>query len=89
MDAQAKTITVMVTRELTFTVTDDTKIVQGDAAKTLADIKEGDTVTVVYMRESADKRVATKITIGGCQNGGSATISSSPPATRKPRAKMR
>ena len=64
VDAQAKTVTVMVTRELTFFVTDDTKIVQGDAVKTLADVKEGDTVTIVYTRESAEKRVATKITIG-------------------------
>ena len=63
VDAAGKKVTVMVTRELTFTVTDATKIVQGDAAKALADIKEGDTVTVEYSFEGQD-RVASKITLG-------------------------
>ncbi len=63
VDADAKKIVVMVARELTFAVTDATKIAQGDAAKTLADIKEGATVTVVYSFEGKDNRVASKITL--------------------------
>ena len=63
VDADAKTITVMVTRELTFATTDATKIMQGDAAKTFADIKVGDTVSVVYSTPSKDNRVASKVTI--------------------------
>ena len=64
VDAAAKTVTVMVKRDLTFTVTNDTKIVQGDAAKTFADIKEGATVTIDYTRGEGDLRTATKIDIG-------------------------
>ena len=63
VDVDAKKITVMVVRELVFTVTADTKIAQGEAVKTLADIKEGDTVTVEYARQDKDTRVAVKITI--------------------------
>ena len=62
VDVEGKKITVMVARELTFTVTDATKIVQGDAAKTLADIKVGANVTVEYTRDG-DNRVAVKIAI--------------------------
>ena len=62
VDAAAKQIVVMVTRELTFTVTDTTKIVQGDAAKTLADIKVDAKVTVDYSRDG-DTRTAKKIVI--------------------------
>lgn len=52
----------MVNRELTFTETDATKIVQGDAVKKLADIKVQTKVTVDYTREG-EARVAQKITI--------------------------
>ena len=62
VDAEGKTITVMVARELTFTITDATKIVQEDAPKTLADIKEGATVSVEYTR-TGDVRTAVKIVI--------------------------
>ena len=63
VDLEGKKIVVMVLRELTFAVTNDTKIVQGDEAKTLADIKVGDKVTVEYSLASPDNRVASKITI--------------------------
>ena len=63
VDVAGKSVVVMVKRELTFTVTDDTKILQGDAAKTLADVKEGDTVTVDYTHGGGDSRVASKIAI--------------------------
>ena len=63
VDVEGKKIVVMVLRELTFAVTADTKIVQGDQAKTLADIKVGDKVTVEYSLASPDNRVASKITI--------------------------
>ena len=63
VDVEGKKIVVMVARELTFAINDATKIVQGDAAKTLADIKEGDTVTVVYAFEGKDNRVASMISI--------------------------
>ena len=63
VDAAGMKIVVLVTRELTFTLTTDTKITQGDVAKTLADIKVGDSVTVDYTRADKDTRVATKIVI--------------------------
>lgn len=63
VDLAAQTIVVMVARELTFTIAADTKILQGDATKALADIKVGDTVTVEYSIASKDKRVASKVTI--------------------------
>jgi Cu/Ag efflux protein CusF len=62
VDVDAKQIVVMVARELTFTVTDATKIVQGDEAKKLADIKVDAKVTVEYTRDG-DIRTATKITL--------------------------
>ena len=63
VDVAAKQIVVMVTRELTFTVTDSTKIFLGDAGKKqLADIKVSAKVTVDYTREG-DARIAQKITI--------------------------
>ncbi len=65
VDLEAKTITVdFGPRPLTLKVTDTTKIVQGDAAKTLADIKAGAKVTVVYHKDG-ESRVADKITITG------------------------
>jgi hypothetical protein len=48
---------------LTFTINEATKILQDDSSKTLADIKEGDNVTVEYIRQDAETRVATKVTI--------------------------
>jgi hypothetical protein len=62
VDVDGKQIVVMVTRELTFTVTDETKIMQGDTPKKLADIKVEAKVTVDYMREG-DARTAKKIAI--------------------------
>ena len=54
VDTKAKTITVTAARDLVFTVTDTTKIVQGEAKKTLADIKVGGTVEVVYDNVHSD-----------------------------------
>jgi hypothetical protein len=62
VDADAKQVVVMVARELTFTVTDATKIVQGDEAKKITDIKVEAKVTVEYTR-AGDTRTATKIVI--------------------------
>ena len=62
VDAAAKQVVVMVTREMTFTVTDATKIVQGDQPKKLTDIKVDAKVSVDYTREG-DTRTAKKIVI--------------------------
>jgi len=62
VDVDGKQIVVMVKRELTFTVTDTTQIVQGDAPKKLADIKVDDKVSVDYVKEG-DTRTAKKISI--------------------------
>ena len=62
VDMDAKQVVVMVARELTFTVTDSTKIVQGDEVKKLTDIMVDDKVTVEYTREG-DTRTARKIAI--------------------------
>ncbi|HUT35399.1 MAG TPA: hypothetical protein VNE39_18065 [Planctomycetota bacterium] len=62
VDADASQIVVMVTREMTFTVTEATKIVQGEEAKKITDIKVDAKVTVEYTREG-DTRTAKKITI--------------------------
>ena len=62
VDTSAKQVVVLVARELTFTVTQSTKIVQGDEAKNLADVKVGARVTVEYSREG-DTRTAEKIAI--------------------------
>ena len=64
VDAEAKQIVVMVARELTFTATDETKIVQGDTPKKLADIKVDAKVTGEYVRDG-DARNAKKIVILG------------------------
>jgi hypothetical protein len=47
---------------MTFAVTGGNKIVEGDAAKTLADVKEGQHVAVVYTTAD-DKMTATMIHI--------------------------
>jgi len=62
VDVAARQVVVLVTRELTFSVTDKTKIVQGDAPKKLADLKVDAKVTVDYVREG-DTRTAQKIAI--------------------------
>ncbi|MCY3022518.1 MAG: hypothetical protein NTW87_26350 [Planctomycetota bacterium] len=62
VDVAAKQVVVMVARELTFAVTDATKIVQGDEPRKLADIKVDAKVTVDYTREG-DTRTARKIVI--------------------------
>ncbi len=66
VDVEGKKIDVSITgaRALTFTVTADTKIVQGDAVKTLADVKVGAKVSVEYTK-TGENRVAAKITITG------------------------
>ena len=63
VDVEGSKIVVMVTRELTFAINAETKIVQGDAVKTLADIKVGDSVTVEYSFAAKDNRVASKVAI--------------------------
>lgn len=68
VDTSAKQVVVMVTRELTFSVTESTKIVQGDESKTLADIRVEAKVTVEYTREG-DTRTAKKIVILGRKAG--------------------
>lgn len=67
VDVEGKTVTVSIgsAPALSFTVTDDTKIVEGDAAKTLADVKVDAKVTVEYVRKSSAVREAVKITITG------------------------
>ncbi len=62
VDVEGKKIVVMVARELTFTVTENTKIRRGDAAKKLSDINAGTNVKVEYTR-TGDKRIATNIAI--------------------------
>ena len=64
VDVSAKQIVVMVKRELTFTVSDETKIVQGGTPKKFADIKVEDKVSVEYVRDG-DARSAKKIVILG------------------------
>jgi len=64
VDLTAKTIVVMVKRELAFSIPADAKILQGSTPKTLADIKVGDTVAVDYSTPSKDNRVASKVVIG-------------------------
>lgn len=62
VDAEAKQIVVLMARELTFTVTDDTKIVQDEKPAKLGDIKVDGKVSVDYVKEG-DKRTAQKIFI--------------------------
>ena len=64
VDVAAKQIVVQVTRELTFTLTDSTKIQQGGAAKKMADIKVDGKVSVVYVKDG-DTRTASQVTILG------------------------
>jgi len=62
VDVAGKKIVVMVARELTFTVTENTKIHRRDDAKNLDDIKVGANVRVTYTH-SGDNRVASEIAI--------------------------
>ncbi|MCX7008034.1 MAG: DUF5666 domain-containing protein [Kiritimatiellaeota bacterium] len=64
VDATGKQIVVMVTRELTFTIADSTKITQGGADKKIADIKVDDKVSVEYVKDG-DTRTAKRIVILG------------------------
>lgn len=63
VDPNTGTIEVMMARALTFSVTPDTQILQGGAPATLANVKVGATVTVVYSRLSEQNRVASRVTI--------------------------
>ena len=62
VDVAAKQVVVMVTRELTFNVTDATQIVQGKTPVKIGDIKVESHVTVEYVK-SGEARVAKKITL--------------------------
>ena len=62
VDVDGKQVTVMVARELTFTVTDRTKIMQDSKAKKLADIKVDAKVSVDYVKDG-NTRTARKIVI--------------------------
>ena len=62
VDVEGKKIVVMVARELTFTVTENTKIRRGGSAKRLSDINAGTNVKIEYTREG-DVRTATNIVI--------------------------
>ncbi|MCX6553366.1 MAG: hypothetical protein NTY02_20565 [Acidobacteria bacterium] len=64
VDAAAKQIVVMVTRELTFTLTDGTKILRRGEAKKLEDIKVDDKVSVEYVKQG-ETRTASRVTILG------------------------
>ena len=63
VDVEGKKLTVTVKNDMVFTITADTKFVQGDAAKTLADVKVGAKVSVEYIRGDGDLRTAVKVTI--------------------------
>ncbi len=62
VDLDAKQVVVMAARELTFTVTDHTKILQAGKPKQLADIKVDAKVSVDYVKDG-DTRTARKIVI--------------------------
>jgi len=63
VDVAQGQLKVMSGRELTYTITDQTRIMQGGALARLADVTTGATVTVVYSRLSARDRVASSVTI--------------------------
>jgi Cu/Ag efflux protein CusF len=64
VDLEGKKVVVAVARELTFSVSDGTKISRRGAAKKLADVKAGARVKVEYTR-TGDDRVAVSIAILG------------------------
>ncbi len=65
VDVEKKTVTVDFApmRPLTFDVNADTKITEGDAVKTLVDIKVGAKVEVTYTKTDTEKRLASAIKI--------------------------
>ena len=63
VDPVAKTLVVMVTREMTFAVTANTQIAEGNTPRTLADVTVGATVRVVYSLNADRARVASNITV--------------------------
>ena len=62
VDVAAKQVVVMVAREMTFTVTDQTKIQQHGKPAKLEDIKVDHKVSVTYVK-MGDKRTARRIVI--------------------------
>ena len=64
VDLEGKKIVVMVARELTFSVSDNTKISRRGDVKKLADIKAGARVKVEYTR-TGDDRAAVSIAVLG------------------------
>ena len=62
VDTSASQIVVLVARELTFTVTEATRILQGGEARQLADVRVVRKVSVDYSREG-DTRTAKRIAI--------------------------
>ncbi|MCX6897213.1 MAG: hypothetical protein NT105_00805 [Verrucomicrobia bacterium] len=62
VDVEAKQIVVMAARELSFTITDSTKIQQHGKAVKLSDIKVDANVSVEYVKDG-DKRTAKKIVL--------------------------
>lgn len=64
VDVDARQVVVMVARELTFTVTDHTRILQAGKPRKLADIKVDDKVSVDYVKDG-DTRTARKIVVLG------------------------
>ena len=72
VDVEKKTVTVDLSpmRPLTFDVNADTKITQGDAVKTLADVKVGARVEVTYSKTGDEKRLASAIKILAAPAGG-------------------
>ena len=64
VEVAAKQIVVMVTRELTFTVTDSTKIMRRGETKKIEDIKVDDKVSVEYVKQG-ETRTASRVTIQG------------------------
>jgi hypothetical protein len=63
VDPVARTIVVMVAREMTFAVAADTQIAEEGTPRTLADVKVGATVRVVYSLTAERARVASKVTV--------------------------
>lgn len=63
VDSVARTIVVMVAREMTFAVAADTQIAEDGTPRTLADVKVGATIRVVYSLTPERARVASEITL--------------------------
>ena len=78
VDPVAKQVVVIVAREMTFSITAATRIVQGDQARNFADIKVGAKVTIEYTREG-DTRTAMKIEIRTREAVGKSTATAADP----------